>query len=410
MQHLSDGTLRRLYDEPLALAATERAHYIACERCRERAADVTATAQQMAQRLAVPPARVDATRALATLQQRLDVEREGSTSRERRGWYERITTMIQGDQKRIVKPLGGLAAAAVVAGALALTPAGSFAQSLLTVFEPQQIAVVPVTRQDMMQLRNLPDLASYGTMTQGAQPGASVVASAAAAQAATGLSVRSPGALPAGVPSQAAYAVLSQGTASFTFSAAKARAAAAHTGKPLPDMPASLDGSTLQVTVGPAVVTTYGGDLSTALGSGGSGRAAHVRNPVGIARHAVTARGASGDMLPSLAVIQAAVPRVTSTGASVADIETYLLAQPGISPQLAAEIQSIGDPSATLPLPIPVEKATAQQVQVDGVSGWAIGDNTGVGSAVIWVKDGRAYGVAGTLPEDQILAVANSLQ
>ena len=57
------------------------------------------------------------------------------------------------------------------------------------------------------------------------------------------------------------YAVLSQGTASFTFSAAKARAAAAATGKTLPAIPAGLDGSTLQVTIGPAVVATYGGNV-----------------------------------------------------------------------------------------------------------------------------------------------------
>jgi hypothetical protein len=171
-------------------------------------------------------------------------------------------------------------------------------------------------------------------------------------------------------------------------------------------MPASLDGSTLQMTVGPAVVTTYGGDMTRALGAA---RGLHGHNPVGIARHAVAAEATSSD-LPSLAVIQAAAPRLTSTGASVQDIESYLLAQPGISPQLAAEIRSIGDPSATLPLPIPVDKATAQAVQVDGVSGWAIGDNTGIGSAVVWVKDHQVYAVAGTLPENQVLAAANSLQ
>jgi hypothetical protein len=315
-------------------------------------------------------------------------------------------TMMRVEQKRLVKPVGGVVAAAAVAGALALTPAGSFAQSLLTVFEPQQKAVVPLTRADMTQLRNLPDLSSYGTMTQGARPGMSVVTTAAAAQAATGLQLRTLASLPSGVPSSVSYAVMSQGTASFTFSAAKARTAASRTGQPLPAMPASLDGSTLQMTVGPAVVTTYGGDMTRGLGAA---RGLHGHNPVGMARRAVAAEATSSD-LPSLAVIQAAAPRLTSTGASVQDIENYLLAQPGISPQLAAEIRSIGDPSATLPLPLPVDKATAQAVQVDGVSGWAIGDNTGIGSAVVWVKDHQVYAVAGTLPETQVLAAANSLQ
>jgi hypothetical protein len=49
-------------------------------------------------------------------------------------------------------------------------------------------------------------------------------------------------------------------------------------------------------------------------------------------------------------------------------------------------------------------------VQVQGTSGLAVGDNTGIGSGVIWEKDGVVYGVAGALPESQILAIANSLQ
>ncbi len=402
MRHLSDGTLRRLYDEPLALSVAERAHYMACDACRAREVAIAAAARQVAHGLATPPVRVDTARAFTKLQRRLDAPE--SLARPR--WYERIVTMMRVEQRRLVKPVGGVVAAAAVAGALALTPAGSFAQSLLTVFEPQQIAVVPVTRADMTQLRNLPDLSSYGTMTQGARPGVNVVSSAAAAQAATGLQIRTLASLPAGVPSSASYAVMSQGTASFTFSAVKARAAASRTGRPLPPMPATLDGSTLQMTVGPAVVTTYGGDMTRALGAA---RGLRGHNPVRIAKHAVAAEATSGD-LPSLAVIQAAAPRLTSTGASVQDIESYLLEQPGISPQLAAEIRSINDPSATLPLPIPVDKATAQAVQVDGVSGWAIGDNTGIGSAVVWVRDHQVYAVAGTLPEDQVVAVANSLQ
>jgi hypothetical protein len=109
-------------------------------------------------------------------------------------------------------------------------------------------------------------------------------------------------------------------------------------------------------------------------------------------------------------VAEAAQPRITSTGATAKEIEDYLLEQPGVSPQLAAEIKAIGDPTTALPIPVPVERATAQAVQVQGVSGLAVGDNTGLGSGVIWEKDGVVYGVAGALPESQILAIANSLQ
>ena len=80
-----------------------------------------------------------------------------------------------------------------------------------------------------------------------------------------------------------------------------------------------------------------------------------------------------------------------------------------MSPNLAAAIRAIKDPSTTLPIPIPVEYATHRNVQVHGSAGVALGDNTGLGAAVIWIKDGTVYAVAGTLKQSQILDVANHL-
>src|SRR5690348_4412300 len=70
VRHLSDGTLRRLYDEPLALSAAEREHYMACEACRAREATIAAAVRQVAHGLATPPVRVDTARAFTTLQRR----------------------------------------------------------------------------------------------------------------------------------------------------------------------------------------------------------------------------------------------------------------------------------------------------------------------------------------------------
>ena len=56
-----------------------------------------------------------------------------------------------------------------------------------------------------------------------------------------------------------------------------------------------------------------------------------------------------------------------------------------------------------------IKAATSKKVSVQGVEGIFVGDSTGLGSAVIWQKDGIVYGVAGTLTEQQVLAVANSL-
>jgi hypothetical protein len=191
--------------------------------------------------------------------------------------------------------------------------------------------------------------------------------------------VLQPASLPATVTGPAVFAVVSQGTGSFTFSAAKARAAALREGKALPAMPANIDGSTLYLTVGPAIIESYGA-------------------------------GVAGSQMPSLLIVEATVPKVESSGVSVGQLENYLLLQPGISPTLAAQIRAMGDPSQTLPIPIPVNMATSHPVTVQGVHGVTIGDSSGLGSAVIWVKDGVVYAVGGTLTENQVLQVANSLR
>ena len=90
-------------------------------------------------------------------------------------------------------------------------------------------------------------------------------------------------------------------------------------------------------------------------------------------------------------------------------LEDYLIAQPGISAELKAAIKAIGDPSTTLPVPIPVEFATSSSVTVQGVQGIALGDNTGVGAGVIWVKNGVVYAVVGTVKKSDAEDIANHL-
>ena len=72
-------------------------------------------------------------------------------------------------------------------------------------------------------------------------------------------------------------------------------------------------------------------------------------------------------------------------------------------------IQSIDNPTGNLPIPIPAGYVNSHSVRVQGVNGTAVGDNTGLGAAVIWIKHGRVYAVAGTVTEDQLLRVANGL-
>jgi hypothetical protein len=99
----------------------------------------------------------------------------------------------------------------------------------------------------------------------------------------------------------------------------------------------------------------------------------------------------------------------TSTQVTVKQLEDYILAQPGLSPELRAAVNAIGDPSTTLPIPVPVEFATSSNVQIQGVRGVALGDNTGVGAGVIWVKNGVVYGVLGSVKQSDAIDIANHL-
>jgi hypothetical protein len=281
----------------------------------------------------------------------------------------------------------GLAAAASVALIAVLLTVSGVAETILTIFEPKQVVAVPITVADVSGAAGL---TTYGTLTWSSPPKPYDVPDIATAQKVTGMKVLVPAQLPSGVSvATARYGVMDRTTATFTFSAEKTQAAATRLNRTPPPMPANIDGSKLFITGGPAVVQ-YFEDGTAPVGASGAGADPFAS-------------------LPKLIVVQGKGPLVQSDGVTVEQLQQYLLAQPGITPALAAQIRAIKDPSTTLPIPIPVDMATSKNVTVQGVTGVFVGDSTGLGSAVIWSKDGIVYGVAGTLSESQILAVANSL-
>jgi len=277
------------------------------------------------------------------------------------------------------RPVMGLLAASFVVLALVVT---GIAQGIF--FQPKSVQAVPVSVADLQSLSGLTD---FGTLTWTTKPAPQLVTSATEAATVSGLNVPAVGTLPSGVSSNVTYAAMPAAVGVFTFDAAKAAAAAAKAGKTLPAMPAGMDGSTLTVTVGPAVVEIYGN-----LPTSGS------------------ATDTSQLSLPQLVIGESSTPVVTSSGVTTQQLEDYLLSLPGVSAKLAAAIRAVKDPSTTLPIPIPIEYATSTSVKVQGVDGVAVGDNTGLGAGVIWIKGGTVYGVAGSLKQDVILDIANGLK
>ena len=288
---------------------------------------------------------------------------------------------------RWVQALAAAAAIVIVASGLALSGA---ADSILKIFEPKSVVALPVTQGDLNTLgqacaglRLEQCLGAYGTFTWDTPPQPMEVPTLAAASSAAGFTVKTPSSLPAGVTGRPRYGVINKSSATFTFSADTTRQTAARQNRTIPPLPANIDGSKLFITGGPAVVQLWGATANA--------------NPSDV----------SG--IPTLVVGQAKSPVVSSDGVTVQQLQTYLLAQPGISPQLAAAIRAISDPASTLPIPVPAELAVSHQVTVHGVSGLFIGDNSGIASAILWQKEGMMFEVIGSLTEQQALDVANSM-
>ena len=364
MSHLSDGALRRMFDDPNAVTGTEREHFASCTECKDRYEKTSTDATDAARLLAVPAATFDADSAFKRL------TAQPATESPRFGF--RLPVLRQSARRPI----------AVLAFAVVLAVIATASANVAQIFAPTQVKPVPVTVAD---LQSLPDLSTYGTFAWSKEPQPQIGVTQAQAEQVAGFSAPKAGNLPSGVSKNVSYVVVPQAVATFTFSAAKAQAAAAAQGKTLPPMPAGMDGSTLTLTVGPALIEVFG-DLP---------------------------QGAASDIsqiqLPQLIVAESKAPVVTSTGVSTTELENYLLKQPGITPQLAADIKAIGDPTHTLPIPVPVGYATSSDVTVQGVQGVALGDNTGAGAAVVWIK-GNVYFVGGSLKQSEILTIANQLR
>lgn len=396
MSHLSSEILRRYVDEPDLLLSYEKEHLLSCVRCRAQLEGVREHAQFAAAALAGDE-EVDVAAAR-------DVVMTRSEHAEELRFAKLSIAMNRAaapDNAIPIRWAAAIAAAAIIALVIAYTPLRSYAQNFLTVFQPRQFHGVGLTRSDFSKLHSLPDLEAFGTMRQTSRTEFARYLDAAAASRHAHMTIAVPDYLPAAVARKAMYHVSTLATATFTFSAAKARAFGRRSGQAVPPMSANLDGARLSAAVGPVVVQTYGEQRAWELETQSS---KHAR------RHHVHSEGLRGLPADTIIITQVRAPQVTSSGATVAQIESYLLNMPGVPADLATQIRSIGDPASTVPVPFRIDKENAQTVSVQGAQALLIGDNTGIGSGVVWQRNGIIYGVAGPFAASEILQVANSLK
>jgi hypothetical protein len=204
MRHPHETVLRRLLDEPAAVADADRDHVVGCPQCLGGLAAARETAAPAG---TAPPA---AGRVRAALR----------------------------------RP-----AVAAVAAAVIVTGAGAAAAGdWLPIFRTEQVAPVGFSTADLVAV---PDLSAYGDVDVAGEPDVHQVADAAAAAQETGLDIPEVTDLPRGITGEPVHHVGSEVTATFTFSADRAAQAAAGSGSTLPPPPPGLDGSEVRLVAGP---------------------------------------------------------------------------------------------------------------------------------------------------------------
>jgi hypothetical protein len=375
MNHAPDGALRRVLDEPFAVADATLDHLAGCRRCQTRQQELAARAGCAARVLARPQPAPDVDRGWADLQRRL--ADPGSAHR-------RTASSPIGRGRRWApgpRWAGVSLKSGAVAAGVAVVVAGSAAAATVGgVFAPTHVAPVTISAGDLQALSGFVDLADpastvgfptasgsgtlpFGTLRWASAGAARTVGSAAAARSATGLTVPLPSHLPAGVGPAAVFAVQPRLTATVTFDA--------RAGK--------LAGATAVVNGGPAVFVGYG------------------------------STSGSSD-LPALGVLTMPRPTASVRGASIADLEDFLLSRPGVPPQLGQEIRLLGNPSSVLPIPT-LSGMHTESVRVGRWPAVLISVPSGAGAGVVWEDSaGTVHVVAGLVDQKDVLDVANQLR
>jgi hypothetical protein len=359
MRHPTDGTLRRLLDEPDGVADDDRLHVADCTVCLSELADAQDDAAVIGAALDVELA-TDIDAAWERFSTALTVEAR-----------PRAAAATLGRRWRAALRSPRVAAVAVVA--LLAGGGAAAAADWLQIFRTEQIAPIRVTQADLVKL---PDLSSYGELDLTKVPEVREVDDAAAAEASTGLSVPQVGELPRGVTGAPAFQVGDQVVGMFTFSADEAAAVAADSGVPFRTPPPGLDGSRFRLAAGP-----------------------------GLARVWSEARG-----VPAMVVARAVAPTAESSGIPFETARDYLLRLPSLPEDVASQLRRFSGDGETLPLPVPDDEVTSAAADVGGTRATVLTSRDGTMAGVVWVRDGIVNAVAGSLGADEVLSVARSLR
>jgi hypothetical protein len=312
-------------------------------------------------------------------------------------------------RRPMFRPVVAVTSALVlVGGATAAAASG-----LVPIFEPESVAPVVIQAGDIASLQAL---SRFGSVTGTSRLDLTPEGSANALGSAAGFTLPTV-TVPAGAAAgSASYWLVGPESAQLQISVAKAEQGAAKEGVTLPPAPPGVDGSILQVATGAGALEVWGLTLPGEVGPSGIfgiGSSRSAPKPSGNGPGPAPGSSGTGSSgtgasdLPQLAVAEVQGPTVTSSGADLSTLEGYLLSQPGVSPGLAAQIRAIGDPSSTLPIPVP-PGARSSTVDVDGHAAVVLAAGS-EGNVVIWAGNGRLFAVLGQASTPDLLDVARQI-
>ncbi len=381
------GTLRASIDDESVHSDVDR-HLAGCGRCRHETALLRADADAAAAALALlaptgAPSGTVVETALSRLRPLLPPVSAppGSAppgSQRTAGPVPMPAGPAPARPRRIWWPAAAAAVATLAFVTLGTSAGRSAASSFLEQFRSEHFAAVRIDpARDSAALQ---ELAHLGTISGDlSTPEPARVASVAAAAARVGFAPAAPDPtrLPAGARRTPDVLVTPARELRFTFDVAKARAWVQQQSQRRPTLPDRFDGASLVVSVPSAVLLRY----------------------------------PNADGTPAVIVGQARqVAARAEGGVSLDDIRAVLLELPGLSENTRRQLQAIGDWRTTLPLPVPAGRVDWKHTTIAGADALELGDGTGLGSAVVWQRDGRMYGVFALAKPGVVRDVADSLR
>ncbi len=372
--HLTDGALRAALDGEQNPA--ESAHLAGCESCQQRQNQINAQKIRVAA-LFTPPARnqaPDAPHALRHFHLRY--------SQKEIPMFKKVLTSSVFRYVAL--------AALLIAITFSFPQTQALASQLLSLFRVQQVKILPL---DFSAMQGRNDRGTIGqamsqllsdSVTASNEPGAPVsAADAAQASQLAGFTVR----LPA-EKTPTKISVQNGGNLTFTINYAKAQALLDEAGRSDLQLPPSIDGKKVEITVPASVNAMYGTGCTPEK---------------------------DGEFSYKDCTVLAEIPSpIVNAPAelNVAQLAQVALEFTGMSAQEAAAYTASVDWTTTLVIPVP-RYANYEEVSVQGVNGVLVAQSyseNNPGYMLVWVKDGIIYALSGQGDNAQALELANSIK